>query len=468
MSLTLTAEQDIFIEQQIAFRSFPEFLNWCKIESDDPENPGIVPWLPWEYLVDLADAWSEGESQVILKARQLGISWLLSAFGLWKSCYHPTAHGALISKGQKESVDLIRRMKFIHDNLPPWLQDPGARFMTEQVKFSSGSIVRALPSTPDAGLGTQNNWAAFDEYAFHEYGGPNYAAMVPTLSAGHQLLIMSTASHQLGPNGPFYERWQEARDGIVPYEPVFLSWDVRPGRDENWLRSERQKFVGLPQDFSAFYPSSPEEAFQAKSGLVYEMWDDKLHVRGPRYPWEECVRRVAGVDFGGGDPTAIVMMGYDPDGHIHQYGEFYERGAIGVEELATFIAHWDNRARLSSIECDPSQGTAIETLHAMGLPAKAANNRKLEGITEIATLLEKDRLTISPDCVHSIKEFAGYRWRETNDPNSKERYATKTPVDHHADAHDARRYAVRELWKMMTTGPVVRNLGRGKRATSAV
>lgn len=458
----------IFIEQQLAYRSFPDFLKWCKIESDNPDNPGVIDWEPWDYLMGLAEQWGDGNSQVILKARQLGISWLLAGFGHWRSCYHPTSHGALISKGQRESVDLIRRMKFIHDHLPQWLQDPAARWLTEQVTYSSGSIVRANPSTPDAGLGMQNAWLGMDEYAFHEYGGQNYSALVPTVSAGGQLLIFSTASHLLGPNGPFYERWVEARDGLTPYEPIFLPWDIRPNRDGDWLRREREKFVGLPQDFAAMYPSTAEEAFQAKSGLVYEKWDDKLHVRAPSIPWEACVRRVVGVDFGGGDPTAIVMMGYTKDGHVHQYGEFYERGAIGTDDIAHYIAQWDNRARVSSIECDPSQGTAIETLRALGLPAQPANNRKTQGITEIAMLIDLGRLTISPECVNSIKEFAGYRWRETNDPNSKERYTTSTPVDHHADAHDARRYAVRAIWGMMTTGPVIRQLGKGKRATSAV
>ncbi|MDA1010498.1 MAG: hypothetical protein O2888_03380, partial [Chloroflexi bacterium] len=71
--------------------------------------------------------------------------------------------------------------------------------------------------------------------------------------------------------------------------------------------------------------------------------------------------------------------------------------------------------------------------------------KRSEGMESVAFLLETDRLTIHAGCVDSIAEFPGYRWRESVDPNSKERYATHTPVDHHADAHDARRYAAVEL-----------------------
>jgi len=74
------------------------------------------------------------------------------------------------------------------------------------------------------------------------------------------------------------------------------------------------------------------------------------------------------------------------------------------------------------------------------LPAHPANNKRGDGLNLMATLLTNDRLTIDPGCVDSIAEFTGYRWAERTDPNDKTRYATKTPVDHHADAHDARRY----------------------------
>ena len=83
-------------------------------------------------------------------------------------------------------------------------------------------------------------------------------------------------------------------------------------------------------------------------------------------------------------------------------------------------------------------------LPASGWRARKADNRR-EGMESVAFLLENDRLTIHAGCRDSIAEFPGYRWRESVDPNSKERYATHTPVDHHADAHDARRYAVKEL-----------------------
>ncbi len=100
--------------------------------------------------------------------------------------------------------------------------------------------------------------------------------------------------------------------------------------------------------------------------------------------------------------------------------------------------------------CDPSQGTAIATLQqTFGLPARPADNRRGDGLGLVAFLLENDRLTIDPSCTNSIAEFPGYRWATRVDPSDKIRYATSTATDNHADAHDARRYAITELLAML-------------------
>ena len=317
-----------------------------------------------------------------------------------------------------------------------------------------------------------------DEAAAHPYGAENYTAYRPTISAGGQYLCLSTANPELGPAGFYYDMWQTASDESAdsPYSPVFVPWDARPDRDEEWLKTERAAYTGFDQEFDSYYPDTPAAAFVGRSGLVYEQFNRDRHVvpvtskEMPTsiVPWDQCIRRVAGVDWGGGDPTAVVMLGMDSKQHIHQYGEFYQRGALGLDEIVGYIQRWDVRgARLSVVVCDPSERFAIETMRSMGIPARKGDNRRGEGIPQVAFLIDHDKLTISPECTNSIKEFAGYRWKKSTDQNSKERYATTTPVDHHADAMDARRYAVLELTAMLRAQPVIRNLS-GRPRTSAV
>ena len=143
-----------------------------------------------------------------------------------------------------------------------------------------------------------------------------------------------------------------------------------------------------------------------------------------------------------GHPTAVVILGMDEQQHIHQYAEFYERGAVDAEQLVEFLSRWPG---LETVECDPSQGITINTMVRFGAPAVPADSKRGEGISFVEWLLKRNRLTIEPSCTESVKEFYGYRWQTRRDPTTKATYATKTPVDNHADAMDARRYAVLEL-----------------------
>jgi hypothetical protein len=233
---------------------------------------------------------------------------------------------------------------------------------------------------------------------------------------------------------------------LTGYNTHFEPWDARPGRDQEWLKRERARFVGLPDEFDAWFPGTDTEAFIGRSGLVYPMFTKERHVLKPRVPLVECRRVVAGVDFGGGDPTAVVILGMDKDQLIHQYTEFYRRGAVGLDEICGFF----KRYKVDSVVCDPSQGIAIQTMRqTYALPARPAENKRGEGLGMVATLLEADRLSIDESCVDSINEFPGYRWANKTDPNDRSKYATTTPVDHHADAMDARRYAVLEITAML-------------------
>ena len=81
-----------------------------------------VKWLPWEYQLKLLDIFMSERDILILKARQLGISWLVSGFGLWKTMFLENAKALVMSKGETEAWNMIDRARYILENLPPFLQ----------------------------------------------------------------------------------------------------------------------------------------------------------------------------------------------------------------------------------------------------------------------------------------------------------------------------------------------------------
>ena len=208
-----------------------------------------------------------------------------------------------------------------------------------------------------------------------------------------------------------------------------------------------------PQEIEAARAGMSDQAFRqeymaefeaAETDLVFPEFSVATHVKPAPCAWEETKWRIAGVDLGGGDPTAIVPIGVTANERVHQYGEFYRRGDVAVDDLAEYLYEWHNRAPFNAIVVDPSAKAIPESLRRLGLPVFPANNARGEGLEVVRWILGSGRFSIDPAARNSIAEFPGYRWAKRRDAVG-ERYATSTPVDHHADAMDARRYALMAL-----------------------
>jgi hypothetical protein len=433
----------LLAQRALCEQSFPEFLTYLSIRSDDPNDVRPQRLVPWGFQIERAQAWQAGGNEIILKERQTGFSSALVApYFLWRSMYW-NWQCAYTSVDQPAARKQIARIKAIYDLLPRHLRAPGA-FRTDDAAFDGGGGITAFASTDHAGISYTFQLWAQDEAAFHPYGAENYAAIMPAVANG-QAIILSTADPSLGPSGHFHDLYWNSKKGETEFRAIFEA-RRRPDRDAAWYARMRRQYVGREEEFDAYYPDSDAAAFVARSGLVFPQFSTDRHVQAAPFPIESAVRVVAGVDFGGGDPTAIVILAMDGAQRIHQMAEFYERGPVGADRLGAFLSQYP----VDAVMCDPSQGTAIATLQqTFGLPARPADNRRGDGLGLVAFLLEHDRLTIDPSCTNSIAEFPGYRWATRVDPSDKTRYATSTATDNHADAQDARRYACAELLAML-------------------
>lgn len=499
---TLTASTQVLtVVQQKATKalcrqSFEYFCSWLKIKGEQGGS-GMVPFELYDYQRTTAHQWQGLFSapvlsgEVRLKARQLGYSWLAAALKLWVAMYHANSDVGYWSKGESEVVIQFRRIQTLYNTLPAFLQEP-MDWKQREIVFEGASAIYGFPSTKDAGIGYTFRLAVQDEAAAHEYGEENYGNYQPALMDNGAIIIFSSASPDLGPNGFFWEMHRAAeRHKIEFLISRFEPWWVRPPRhhltepvklppnhhhefslDPNaetpsvdhlpiehcacgatrtpnmeWYNRRKSSYIGRPEAFSAHYPFSPSEAFVGKQGLVFP---DGPNIQITSTPWENWRWRIAGIDFGGGDPTAIVPIGISQDQHFHQPGEYYRRTPVGIQEIYAYLARLHEVAPFSFVACDPSGSNRvlIETLEGMGLPAIAAQNRR-QGLDIVRMLFEEGRMTIDPSCSASIEEFAGYRWSQKRDPHSKNTYNTTTPVDNHGDSHDARRYALVTAWTML-------------------
>lgn len=449
------AEQDALSINARALQAqhnFDLFTRFCVVKGDD-DNPGEIPFNPdWKHLRLLGRLWADRVPMVLLKDRQLGVTWTIAQHALWSAAYNKQSV-AIFSKGEREAKKVLERMKYVYHRLPDSLKPiREGDFKTMEVDFGEAEVA-AFPSTKDAGISFTFQKIFGDEAAFHPYGEQNYAAYQPATSAGGVIFLISTADPDLGPFGFFHDMYYEARTpyrvemegmqigrvGPNGFRAIFAPWSCRPDRDRRWLEEQRRNYRSLPHLFKAYYADTDDEAFTVAEGLVYPK-QPPVVVAHP-FRWEDARWRMGGVDFGGGDPTVALPIGISSTRHMHQFGELYERQPTSVTEIGNYLMQWHLRAPFSSIECDPSEPVAIQSLVEAGLPARAADNKR-DGILMIRSIYAEEQFSIHESCEESIAEFGGYRLVERTDPHSKERYRTSTPVDNHADAHDARRYAI--------------------------
>lgn len=197
-----------------------------------------------------------------------------------------------------------------------------------------------------------------------------------------------------------------------------------------------------------------EGLFVNLEGLVWPQFSELQHVRPAPAPWaDRFVRgRVAGVDFGGGDPTGIVTLGSTDGLRYHVYENELWREPVGLDAIGAWLTERHARAPFNAIWCDPSNQVAIQTLRSAGLPAgplqghtsARAINDRAEGIRLVGSYLSQGRLTIEPACGDLVSQIMSYVYKEAQTPDGT-RYITSTPLDHHADLPDALRYALMGL-----------------------
>ena len=85
---------------------------------------------------------------VVLKARQLGISWLSLAYALWLMLFRAPSTVLLFSLREAEAKELLWRLRGMYDRLPPWMQAERVMLANEtRWVLSNGSRALAFSQT---------------------------------------------------------------------------------------------------------------------------------------------------------------------------------------------------------------------------------------------------------------------------------------------------------------------------------
>jgi hypothetical protein len=232
-------------------------------------NAQELDWVPfhlWPAQAETIDTVRDHRRVVILKARQLGFTWLLCGYALWLMLFRPAATVLIFSRRDDEAVDILDfRLKGMHERLPDWMRQPAQVDGKHLWVLATGSQAMAFPTT--GGRSYTATLVIVDEADFVPDLGRLLNAVKPTVDAGGQLVLLSTADKSR-PESQFKKIFRAASDGRSSYESIFYGWSARPDRTPEWYAEQRRDCLentGALDDLHQEYPASAIEAMAART-----------------------------------------------------------------------------------------------------------------------------------------------------------------------------------------------------------
>jgi len=207
--------------------------NYCRISHP---MKGLIPFKTYPYQDDLLRDFNDYRFNVILKARQLGISTICAAYCVWFMLYHKEKNILVLATKLSTATNLVRKVKAIMKALPDWLRISDI-IVDNRTSFelSNGSMIKAASTSGDAGRSEALSLLVVDEAAHIERMNEIWTAIYPTLSTGGRCVALSTPS---GVGNWFHKTYIDAVDGDNDFHPINLPWDVHPERDKEWFEKE--------------------------------------------------------------------------------------------------------------------------------------------------------------------------------------------------------------------------------------
>ena len=243
---------------------------------------GFIPFKLYVYQVKCLLAFLLHNLIIILKNRQIGCTWLVAGYALWKALFHRAANIIIVSKSEDAATEVLDYCRFIYNNLPDFLKPPMDKDRTSLISFPSiGSKIRALSSKESSGIGFGSaSLVILDENDFHPYAEENYVEIKPMIDAGgnRQLIILS-APNRMKLNSNFKAIWRDARKGKNNFHPILLTLGSVPHQTDEWY--ERMKREYTKRDLETRYFKTEEEALSVTvAGKFFDM--DKLTMHTSR------------------------------------------------------------------------------------------------------------------------------------------------------------------------------------------
>lgn len=303
---------------------------------------GLIPFKTYPFQDGCMRDFVANRFNIVLKSRQLGLSTITAAFALWRAMFYREKNVLIIATKMAVATNFVRKVKTMLEGLPKWLILPEIKSETKtSIEFSNGSVIKAVPTSEDAGRSEALSLLIIDEAAFIRNFEELWKGLYPTLSTGGSAIILSTPN---GVGNQYHHLWVEADQGSSAFHPIKLMWDVHPERDQTWFENESKNMTRkqIAQELLCDFASSGDTFLNAddldrvRHGCrpPIETWGPERGVWVWKYPLTDH-KYVLSADVARGDSSDYSTIQVFDVAEAEQVCEF--RGKIQPDQLGILI-----------------------------------------------------------------------------------------------------------------------------------
>jgi hypothetical protein len=199
---------------------------------------------------------------------------------------------------------------------------------------------------------------------------------------------------------------------------------------------ERRRRTMDPRRFNAMYNGE----FEKMHGLVYDCFDDEIHVVEP-YTLPIGTKFHAAVDWGTTHPFVITVRGITPGGDHVQVSEFYKTG-FTITDMVQVAQKLKQVWGIHIFYCDPAEPGYIEEFNRNGCPAIGAKNDIRVGLDLQYSLIKSGKFKVfAGSNPYTLDEVESYHYPEPKDLSPDQADKEQLPVDQDNHAMDTWRYS---------------------------
>ena len=453
------------------------------VDKENTENPEPLFAL-WPNQIGVLKQLQVARRMIALKARQLGITWLVLADTVHKMLFIPGYDAFALSQTEDpDAFQLVTRIAFILERLPPWLiqfgkskqggltwENTASRVEIHHPDRKDGngrrviykdSVFQSFAATERTARGWTGDRLIMDEMAKYAEPEKVWKAAQPSINRPTTGQVVLISTNEVG--SLFEAIYRSSMVGANDFSRIFLGWNTDPRRDAVWYERTKRDLPN-PDDMNSEYPATEEDAFTRSSGCFFPELKHEIHIKPKALYVPEHYRRYAALDYGL-DGYAVLWFYVDNYGRSRCYRELYTKDKTISEAAALFkTANAGDKLEQIFAPVDlwsrrqETLKSFAETFARNGVFLSMTNNRREQGWQAVKELLKpfpvrdeqtgEQRITANltideGECFHLWRCMTTVQRGKTNYNDISDRTPAEHELTHLLDA--ARYYATARI-----------------------